>query len=92
MVGHPFTHVVSHAFREAKHMPGVGAGKSAVVAFFAGFLLGPLGVGLYLRSLGDFVVTLGLVVVGSMLTVGVGAPVFWALCGAWAAYRVSSSK
>ena len=56
-------------------------GKSKLAALFAGFLFGPFGVGLYLGSIVDFVMSLGLVVFGLLMTVGIGAPVFWALCG-----------
>lgn len=63
-----------------------------MVAFFAGFLFGPIGTGLYLRSGTDFIVPLGLVIVGSLMTAGIGAPVFWALCGAWGFIRVRNSN
>lgn len=67
-------------------------GKNALVAFFAGFLFGPFGVGAYLRSWSDFIVTLGLVLAGTVMTAGVGAPVFWVMCGIWAATRVANSN
>lgn len=73
-------------------MAPVPEGKSAIVAFFAGFLFGPFGVGLYLRSWSDFIVLIGLMFLGTMMTVGIGAPVFWALCGAWGATRVNQSN
>jgi hypothetical protein len=84
----PFLQLVGHAFRESGKLAPVGAGKSALVAFFAGVVFGPFGVGLYLRSWTDFTVLFGLLVVGSFMTVGVGAPVFWFLSGAWGAMRV----
>lgn len=87
-----YNQVVSSAFRASEKMPPVAAGKSAIVAFFAGFLFGPFGVGLYLRSWSDFIVLFGLIFLGSFMTVGVGAPVFWMLCGAWGAARVNRSN
>jgi hypothetical protein len=88
----PFVRIVGHAFRESKNLPSVGAGRSAMVAFFSGIVLGPFGVGLYLRSWIDFTVLLGLLILGSFMTVGVGAPVFWLLCGAWGAVRVNHAN
>jgi hypothetical protein len=87
-----FVRIVGHACRESKNMPSVGAGKSAVLAFLAGVLLGPFGVGFYLRSWLDFTVLLALVLVGAFMTVGIGAPVFWMLCGAWGAMRVNRAN
>lgn len=87
-----YNHVVSRAFKESDKLPPVGAGRSAIVAFFAGFLFGPIGVGVYLRSWSDFIVLMGLLVLGAVMTAGVGAPVFWMLCGAWGASRVNRSN
>jgi len=82
-----FFHAVSHAFKEAKHMPSTGRNKSAGLAFFLGFLFGPIGTGLYLQTWTDFFVPLLFVIGGSVMTVGIGAPVFWILCGVWGAVR-----
>jgi hypothetical protein len=82
---------VNHALKESKHMSRL-QGKNALVAFFVGFLFGPFGVGVYLRSWPDFIVTLGLVLAGTVMTAGVGAPAFWVLCGVWAANRVTRSN
>lgn len=87
-----FGHLVEHAFEESKNMTPVSEGKSAMAAFFAGFLFGPFGVGIYLRSWGDFIMSLGLVVGGTIMATGLGAPIFWILCGIWAAARVSNSR
>lgn len=87
-----YAHVVKHAFEHSKDMPSVGPGKNALVAFAAGFLFGPFGVGIYLRSAGDFFITLTLVILGSVMTAGIAAPVLWMLCGAWAAVRVKNSN
>jgi len=84
-----YGHVVGRAFRDAKQLPPKGRGKSAVLAFVLGVLFGPFGVGLYLESWADFFIPFLLVVAGSVMTVGVGAPVFWMLCGAWGAWRVA---
>lgn len=88
----PYAHAVRHAFEHSKSMRPVAAGKSPILGFLIGFALGPVGVGLYLKSMPDFLITLALVVVGSMLSAGLGAPVFWMLCGAWAAVRVNQSN
>ena len=73
-------------------MHPVGEGKNAMVGFMAGFAFGPIGVGLYLRSVSDFVMTLGMVLIGTFMTAGVGAPLFWVLCGAWAFVRIRNSN
>lgn len=84
-----YGHIIGKAFRDAKNLPPVGRGKSAVVAFVTGVLFGPIGLGLYLRSWGDFFIPLTLIIGGSIMTAGIGAPFFWALTGAWGAWRVS---
>lgn len=91
-MNHQFSHLVGHAFRESKHLTPVPPGRSAFAAFFAGFLFGPFGTGVYLRSWTDFFVPLGLIFAGTFLTAGLGAPVFWMLCGAWGAVRVRNSR
>lgn len=87
-----FGHVVGTAFKQSRSMAPVGSGRSAIVAFFAGFLFGPFGVGIYLKSFADFIVLMGLVLLGSVFTVGVAAPVLWVLCGAWGATRVNQAN
>jgi hypothetical protein len=82
-----FFHVVRQLFNNSGDFPPPKRGKNPVVAFVMGAAFGPLGVGLYLESWFDFFVSLGLVVTGSVMTVGLGAPVFWVLCGAYAARR-----
>ncbi|MBX3402383.1 MAG: hypothetical protein KF699_03125 [Phycisphaeraceae bacterium] len=81
-----------NASPKSDERPPVGKGKSMGLAFIVGLLFGPFGVGLYLRSWADFFILLAIVIGGSMFTVGVGAPVFWILCGAWGAIRVSSTR
>lgn len=89
--GH-FGHSVAHAFRDMDRMPAVGEGKSAFLAFVLGVLFGPFGVGIYLKSWMDFFVLLAIVVFGAMFTVGIGAPVFWIVCGVWGAVRVAKAN
>ena len=87
-----FTNLVQHAFKESKNMAPVGKGKTPLVGFMAGFLFGPIGVGVYLGSMPDFVMSLGMVIVGTLMTVTVGAPFFWVLCGVWAYMRIRHSN
>jgi len=87
-----YGHIVGKAFKESKHMAPVGQGRNPLVGFAMGFLLGPLGVGLVLKSPADFFITLTLVILGSLATVGVAAPVLWCLCGAWAYVRIRNSQ
>ena len=89
---HPYSHLVGHAFKHSKNMPPVGQGKNPLLGFVLGFLFGPIGVGIYLGSLGDFAITLGLVLAGTFLTAGVAAPLLWTLCGAWALVRIKNSN
>ncbi len=91
-MNHVFTHAVGTAFKQSKSMTPVGIGKNPLVGFAMGFLFGPFGVGLYLKSVGDFVITLCIVLAGTFLTVGVAAPILWVLCGAWAFVRISNSN
>jgi hypothetical protein len=91
-MNHVFAHAVGTTFKQSKSMPPVGHGKNPIIGFAMGFLFGPFGVGLYLKSVGDFVITLGIVLAGSALTVGVVAPLLWMLCGAWAFVRISNSN
>lgn len=87
-----FAHAVGHAFREAKGMPPVGSGKNPLIGFVMGFFFGPIGVGLYLRSVGDFFLSLAMVLMGAFFTAGLATPVFWVLCGAWAYTRIKNSN
>lgn len=91
-MNHVFTHAVGTAFKQSKSMTPVGIGKNPLVGFAMGFLFGPFGVGLYLKSVGDFVITLCIVLAGTFLTVGVAAPILWVLCGVWAFVRISNSN
>lgn len=92
MLNQPYIHAVGQCLKQSKRLAPVSRGKSPPVAFLMGFLFGPIGVGLYLRSFTDFAVSGAMVVAGSMLTVGIGAPLFWCLCGLWAAVRVANSN
>jgi hypothetical protein len=85
-------HVLAQGLKAAKNGPPVKEGKSAFVAFLAGFLFGPFGCGVYLESFQDFFVPLVLVLGASFMTGGVAAPVAWMFCGAYAAMRVNSSE
>lgn len=87
-----FVRVATLTFQQSKSMPRVGAGKNPLAGFALGFLFGPFGVGLYLGSFADFAITLFLVIVGSVFTAGIAAPVLWCLCGAWAAVRIKNSN
>lgn len=85
-----FARLVRHAFQQSGQLAPV-RGKSPLVAFFAGVLFGPFGTGMYLGTFTDFIVPLGLVICGSVMTAGLAAPVFWMLCGAWGAKRAARS-
>jgi hypothetical protein len=66
-----------------------GYGKSPVVGFLMGFFLGPIGIGLFLRSFVDF----GLSLIMCMALLGAfelkAAPVCWLACGLWVVARIS---
>ncbi len=68
--------------------PNPGYGKNPVVGFLVGFFLGPIGIGLFLRSLVD----LGLSLILCMTVIGVfefkGAPICWVACGLWIVGRI----
>ena len=87
-----FSQAVRGAFKQSKGMPPVGNGKNPLVGFAMGFLFGPFGVGGYLRSWGDFFLTLTIVLGGTFVTGGVAAPVLWCICGAWAYTRIRNSN
>jgi hypothetical protein len=91
-MSHVFGHAVKHAFEHSKSMHKVGVGKSPLVAFVAGFLFGPFGLGLYLRSWADCFIPLTLIIIGSVFTAGIATPLLWMLCGAWGWVRVSNSN
>ena len=63
-----------------------------MVGFVLGFLFGPFGVGLYLQSGRDFVITSLFVVFGSVVTGGIAAPVLWCICGGWAFVRIRNTR
>lgn len=91
-MSHAYAHVVKHAFAESKKLQPVGQGKNAMVAFVAGFLFGPIGIGVYLKSGTDFFILLALLILGSVMTGGIAAPLLWILCGAWGWVRVNNSN
>jgi|CXWL01.1.fsa_nt_gi hypothetical protein len=65
-----------------------GYGKSPVVGFLMGFFLGPIGIGIFLRSVVDF----GLSLIMCMALLGAfdfkAAPVCWLACGVWILGRI----
>lgn len=79
---------VGRAFSQADRLPSVGRGKSAVAAFVIGFMFGPFGLALYLKSWYDLFIPLVLIIGGAVVTAGVAAPLLWMLTGAWGAWRV----
>ncbi|MFO0831529.1 MAG: hypothetical protein U0637_06770 [Phycisphaerales bacterium] len=87
-----FSGAVRQVFKQSKNMPPVGKGKNPLVGFAMGFCFGPFGVGAYLRSWGDFFVTLAIVLGGTFVTGGVAAPVLWCICGAFAYTRIRNSN
>lgn len=87
-----FSGAVRHAFKQSKDMPPVGKGKNPLVGFAMGFCFGPFGVGAYLKSWGDFFLTLTIVLGGTFVTGGIAAPVLWCICGAWAYSRIRNSN
>ncbi len=87
-----FSGAVRQAFKQSKDMPPVGQGKNPLVGFALGFCFGPIGVGAYLKSWGDFFLTLTIVLGGTFVTGGVAAPVLWCICGAWAYSRIRNSN
>lgn len=92
MHSHVLGQVVAHAFKEAKHLKPVRPGKSACVGFIVGVLFGPIGTGVYLGRWVDFFVPLALIVIRSVMTIGLAAPVCWLLCGLWGATRATTSR
>lgn len=56
--------------------------------FVLGFLFGPLGVAVLLRSLLDFLLSLGVCVAILALAGLEAAPLCWLFCGAWTAFRL----
>lgn len=68
--------------------PFPGYGKSPVLGFVLGFLLGPFGIGIFLRSLVDFGLSFGM----CMVLVGAfemkAAPICWVACGVWVVVRI----
>ncbi|MBX9736755.1 MAG: hypothetical protein K2X32_07500 [Phycisphaerales bacterium] len=92
MSAHAYTHLVQHAFKHSETMPPVKRGKNPFVGFLLGFVFGPIGVGVYLGSVTDFAMSLGMVIIGSLVTGGIAAPVLWTVCGVWAAVRIRNSN
>lgn len=82
-------HILREGLKAAKYSRPIKPGKSAFIAFLAGFVFGPIGCGIYLESWEDFFIPLVIVLGASFLTAGVAAPVAWAFCGCWGAMRVN---
>lgn len=84
--------VLREGLKAAKNGPPVKPGKSPVLAFFAGFFFGPIGSGIYLESWQDFFVPLLILIIASVCTGGIAAPLAWMFCGLYAAGRCSESQ
>lgn len=82
-------HLLSQGLKAAKNGKPVKPGKSAFVAFLAGFLFGPFGTGLYLESWKDFFVPMLILLGATFFTAGIGAPVAWMFCGVYGITRVN---
>lgn len=93
------THAVHSARQVHDNMPGTnprrwiapsrpGRGKKPWLAFALGFLLGPVGIGLYLRSLMDALLLLCIDL--ALFTIGGDdiAPIMWLVGGFWGFVRV----
>lgn len=68
--------------------PSGGYSKSPAMGFLIGFFFGPLGVGLFLRSLLDFALSLIMCLAVIGLVDGYTAPICWAACGIWVVARM----
>lgn len=70
-----------------------GSGKDPRVGFAVGLLLGALGVGLYLRSLKDGLLSFAACyMVGTILDCWAVHPICWLLCGCWVTMRIKASN
>jgi serine/threonine protein kinase len=58
-----------------------------VVAFFVGFLFGPIGAGIYFRSFKEFLIPLGVMVAAGVLVPGIGAIPGWFFSGFYSLFR-----
>jgi hypothetical protein len=88
-------HVIKHGIEE---MPPLARRKEPVLAFVAGFVLGAVGIGLYLQSFKDFAIcmlaALSLLIVLAPTVVGeiFGLPLGFLLAAIYGAYRASTSN
>lgn len=92
-------HAVHNAREVRDTMPGTslcqwilpshpGRGKKPWLAFALGFLLGPIGIGLYLRSLMDALLLLCIDLVLFAIGGNDIAPIMWLVGGLWGFLRV----
>lgn len=65
-----------------------GYGKSPVVGFIVGFFVGPIGIGLFLRSFVDFGLSLILCMAVLAIFKDSGAPICSVVCGLWIVGRI----
>jgi hypothetical protein len=75
-----------------KNMPRVGKEKTPWLAWCWGFVLGPIGLGIYLRSWPDFLIPFMLMLMGALVGAGVSGTVMCTLCGCYGAMRVINSR
>ena len=89
---HHIKHVAEGGKKIIETLAPLPERKDPLVAFGAGFMLGALGVGLYLKSAKDFFVCAGLFLAASVLLPGLGSILGWVFAPIYGAYRAHSSN
>jgi hypothetical protein len=92
MITHPNQLLYESLKNAGKNGPKLKTPKSPVIAFIMGFMFGPVGVGLYLGSFYDVAVPMGILVVVTLCSGGIAAPIGWTFSGLWGAIRAHATK
>lgn len=71
--------------------PASGYGKSPAMGFLVGFAFGPVGVGVFLRSVVDFALSLVMCLIVICLVDSYAGPICWMACGIWVVVRMKQS-
>jgi hypothetical protein len=93
MSNHHIGHAAKLTAEAIKELPPLRAPKNVFLAFVAGFVFGPLGVGFYLWSLVDFFLCLAVLIFFSFLMAfGPGELIGWLFSAGYGAWRVHTSN
>ena len=84
-------HFIHFVHSTLKALPKLDKPKDPTTAAILGFLFGPVGLGIYFKSFLDFFISLGLLILMTILIPGVGIVPGWIFSAAFGYFRAEAS-